>query len=97
MTNSNLRTENHFDYVKIKLASPERVMEWGQRTLPNGQVVGELTRHGRALQKALRGLFEPRQVSVEAADIEVVGQRPVHQGDSTTKKSELTLEEQITG
>ena len=44
MTNSNLRTENHFDYVKIKLASPERVMEWGQRTLPNGQVVGEVTK-----------------------------------------------------
>ena len=43
MTNSNLRTENHFDYVKITLASPERVMEWGQRTLPNGQVVGEVT------------------------------------------------------
>ena len=32
MTNSNLRTENHFDYVKITLASPDRVMEWGQRT-----------------------------------------------------------------
>ena len=44
MTNSNLRTENHFDYVKITLASPERVMEWGQRTLPNGQVVGEVTK-----------------------------------------------------
>ena len=24
MTNSNLRTENHFDYVKITLASPDR-------------------------------------------------------------------------
>ena len=47
MTNSNLRTENHFDYVKITLASPDRVMEWGQRTLPNGQVVGaELDRMG---------------------------------------------------
>ena len=44
MTNSNLRTENHFDYVKITLASPDRVMEWGQRTLPNGQVVGEVTK-----------------------------------------------------
>ena len=24
MTNSNLRTENHFDYVKISIASPQR-------------------------------------------------------------------------
>ena len=44
MSNSNLRTENHFDYVQITLASPDRVMEWGQRTLPNGQVVGEVTK-----------------------------------------------------
>ena len=34
MTNSNLRTENHFDYVKITLASPERVMEWGPTPSP---------------------------------------------------------------
>ena len=44
MTNSNLRTENHFDYVKISIASPQRIMDWGQRTLPNGQVVGEVTK-----------------------------------------------------
>jgi len=61
MTNSNLRTENHFDYVKIKLASPERVMEWGQRTLPNGQVVGEVTKpetiNYRTLKPEMDGLF----------------------------------------
>ena len=28
MTNSNLRTENHFDYVKISIASPQRIMDW---------------------------------------------------------------------
>ena len=43
MTNSNLRTENRFDYVKISIASPQRIMDWGQ-TLPNGQVVGEVTK-----------------------------------------------------
>ena len=61
MTNSNLRTENHFDYVKITLASPERVMEWGQRTLPNGQVVGEVTKpetiNYRTLKPEMDGLF----------------------------------------
>ena len=61
MTNSNLRTENHFDYVKITRASPERVMEWGQRTLPNGQVVGEVTKpetiNYRTLKPEMDGLF----------------------------------------
>jgi len=61
MTNSNLRTENHFDYVKITLASPERVMSWGQRTLPNGQVVGEVTKpetiNYRTLKPEMDGLF----------------------------------------
>ena len=47
MTNSNLRPENHFDYGNITLASPDRVMEWGQRTLPNGQVVGAVSRSVR--------------------------------------------------
>ena len=64
MTNSNLRTENHFDYVKITLASPERVMEWGQRTLPNGQVVGEVTKpetiNYRTLKPEMDGLFARR-------------------------------------
>jgi DNA-directed RNA polymerase beta' subunit len=61
MSNSNLRTENHFDYVKITLASPDRVMEWGQRTLPNGQVVGEVTKpetiNYRTLKPEMDGLF----------------------------------------
>jgi len=61
MTNSNTRTESHFDYVKITLASPERIMEWGQRTLPNGQVVGEVTKpetiNYRTLKPEMDGLF----------------------------------------
>ena len=61
MTNSNLRTENHFDYVKISIASPQRIMDWGQRTLPNGQVVGEVTKpetiNYRTLKPEMNGLF----------------------------------------
>jgi hypothetical protein len=34
--------EKQFDYIKIKLASPNRIKEWGQRTLPNGQIIGEV-------------------------------------------------------
>ena len=35
--------ENFFDYVKIKLASPERIRSWGERTLPSGEIIGEVT------------------------------------------------------
>ena len=34
MTNSNLRTENHFDYVKISIASPQRIMDWDKGHYP---------------------------------------------------------------
>ena len=36
--------ERSFDYVKINLASPARIREWGERRLPNGQLVGEITK-----------------------------------------------------
>jgi DNA-directed RNA polymerase subunit beta' len=32
-----------FDYIKVNLASPERIRHWGERTLPNGKKVGEVT------------------------------------------------------
>ncbi|MBV9386900.1 MAG: DNA-directed RNA polymerase subunit gamma [Chroococcidiopsidaceae cyanobacterium CP_BM_ER_R8_30] len=50
-----------FDYVKIGLASPERIRKWGERTLPNGQVVGEVTKpetiNYRTLKPEMDGLF----------------------------------------
>merc|ERR1712078_524087 len=48
-------------YVKISIASPQRIMDWGQRTLPNGQVVGEVTKpetiNYRTLKPEMDGLF----------------------------------------
>jgi DNA-directed RNA polymerase subunit beta' len=53
--------EQRFDYVKIGLASPEKVRIWGERTLPNGQVVGEVTKpetiNYRTLKPEMDGLF----------------------------------------
>ena len=53
--------ERAFDYVKISLASPDRIREWGERTLPNGQVVGEITKpetiNYRTLKPEMNGLF----------------------------------------
>ena len=61
MSTSNIRSENHFDYVRITLASPERIRSWGQRTLPNGHVVGEVTKpetiNYRTLKPEMDGLF----------------------------------------
>lgn len=52
---------NQFDYVKIGLASPERIRVWGERTLPNGTVVGEVTKpetiNYRTLKPEMDGLF----------------------------------------
>jgi len=53
--------EQHFDYVKISLASPEKIRSWGERTLPNGQIVGEVTKpetiNYRTLKPEMDGLF----------------------------------------
>ncbi len=53
--------EQRFDYVKIGIASPDRIRQWGARTLPNGQVVGEVTKpetiNYRTLKPEMDGLF----------------------------------------
>lgn len=55
------KLEQRFDYVKIGLASPDRIRLWGERTLPNGQVVGEVTKpetiNYRTLKPEMDGLF----------------------------------------
>nr|QCI07983.1 RNA polymerase b'-subunit [Plumaria plumosa] len=53
--------EYNFDYVKISLASPSKIRSWGERTLPNGQIVGEVTKpetiNYRNLKPEMDGLF----------------------------------------
>ncbi len=55
------KLEQRFDYVKIGLASPERIRQWGERTLPNGTIVGEVTKpetiNYRTLKPEMDGLF----------------------------------------
>ena len=55
------KLEQRFDYVKIGLASPERIRQWGERTLPNGMMVGEVTKpetiNYRTLKPEMDGLF----------------------------------------
>lgn len=55
------KVEQRFDYVKIGIASPERIRQWGERTLPNGQMVGEVTKpetiNYRTLKPEMDGLF----------------------------------------
>jgi DNA-directed RNA polymerase subunit beta' len=56
-----IKSEEHFDYIKIKIASPERIRSWGQRTLPSGAIVGEVTKpetiNYRTLKPEMGGLF----------------------------------------
>lgn len=55
------QADQRFDYVKIGLASPERIRQWGERNLPNGIVVGEVTKpetiNYRTLKPEMDGLF----------------------------------------
>jgi len=56
-----IRSEKEFDYIKIKLASPTRIKYWGQRVLPNGQIIGEVqkseTINYRTFKPEMDGLF----------------------------------------
>lgn len=31
------------DYVRIKIASPQQVLSWTERSLPDGRLIGRLT------------------------------------------------------
>jgi DNA-directed RNA polymerase subunit beta' len=59
-----LKLENlhaSFDYLRISIASPKRIKSWAQRTLPNGEIVGEVIRpetiNFRTHQPEIYGLF----------------------------------------
>ena len=56
-----LNSQKEFDYIKIKLASPSRIKQWGQRILPNGQIIGEVqkseTINYRTFKPEMDGLF----------------------------------------
>jgi DNA-directed RNA polymerase subunit beta' len=56
-----IETTKEFDYIKIKLASPFRILQWANRRLPNGQFVGEVqkseTINYRTFKPEMDGLF----------------------------------------
>ena len=45
-----------FNYIKIKLASPFRILQWSNRKLPNGQFVGEVQNQ----KPSIIGLLSPK-------------------------------------
>jgi DNA-directed RNA polymerase subunit beta' len=55
------QAERSFDYVKINLASPSRIRSWGERMLPSGEIIGEVTKpetiNYRTLKPEMGGLF----------------------------------------
>jgi DNA-directed RNA polymerase subunit beta' len=56
-----IESNKEFDYIKIKLASPFRILQWANRRLPNGQFVGEVqkseTINYRTFKPEMDGLF----------------------------------------
>jgi DNA-directed RNA polymerase subunit beta' len=56
-----IKLAKEFDYIKIKLASPLRILQWSNRKLPNGQFVGEVqkseTINYRTFKAEMDGLF----------------------------------------
>jgi DNA-directed RNA polymerase subunit beta' len=56
-----VQTTKEFDYIKIKLASPFRILQWANRKLPNGQFIGEVqkseTINYRTFKPEMDGLF----------------------------------------
>jgi DNA-directed RNA polymerase subunit beta' len=56
-----IESSKEFDYIKIKLASPFRILQWANRRLPNGQFVGEVqkseTINYRTFKPEMDGLF----------------------------------------
>jgi len=56
-----VKVEKEFNYIKIKLASPVRILQWSHRRLPNGQFIGEVqkseTINYRSFRPEMDGLF----------------------------------------
>ena len=56
-----VQSAKEFDYIKIKLASPIRILQWSYRKLPNGQFIGEVqkseTINYRTFKPEMDGLF----------------------------------------
>lgn len=56
-----IQSRKEFNYIKIKLASPFRILQWANRKLPNGQFVGEVqkseTINYRTFKPEMDGLF----------------------------------------
>jgi DNA-directed RNA polymerase subunit beta' len=54
-------TDQNFDYININLASPERIKEWAERILPNGEIIGQIknpeTLNYKTLKPVMDGLF----------------------------------------
>jgi DNA-directed RNA polymerase subunit beta' len=57
----NWKIYTSFDYLRITIASPQRIKSWAQRKLPSGEIVGEVlkpeTINFRTHQPELHGLL----------------------------------------
>ena len=38
------------EYIKINIASPQKILEWGERSLPNGNLIGRINKSKRLIK-----------------------------------------------
>lgn len=55
------KLSQNFDYIKINIASPDRIKGWAQQVLPNGEIIGQVknpeTLNYKTLKPVMNGLF----------------------------------------
>lgn len=55
------KISQNFDYIKINIASPDRIKGWAQQILPNGEIIGQIknpeTLNYKTLKPVMNGLF----------------------------------------
>ena len=55
------KLSQNFDYIKINIASPDRIKGWAQQILPNGEIIGQVknpeTLNYKTLKPVMNGLF----------------------------------------
>lgn len=40
-------------HIKIKLASPKKILKWTERSLPNGEIIGKITKTKRIIKQKI--------------------------------------------
>lgn len=79
-----------YQRLRIELASPERIRNWAERILPNGEVLGRVTKpytlHYKTHKPERDGLFRERIFGPVKSGVCICGKyRGIHNGNDVCK------------